>query len=114
MGDPPSPLRLAAPLEWYFRFRNEEQRNQRIPEMFASLDAHTQHKAQQHEQRKQPHTLIVGDVIYNSWGYDHTNVDFYEVVKTSTNFVRGQSIARHRRDRFRVWAGYGNSRQSSR
>lgn len=25
------------------------------------------------------HDLAVGDVVYNSWGYDQTNVDFYQV-----------------------------------
>ena len=83
-----------AKAEWHFRFRNEEQRDQRIKEFFESLDAHLRYKAQQHEQRQLPHTLVLGDVIYNSWGYDQTNVDFYEVVKTSANFVWLQPIAR--------------------
>ena len=26
------------------------------------------------------HGLKVGDILYSSWGYDQTNVDFYEVV----------------------------------
>ena len=25
--------------------------------------------------------LKVGDILYSSWGYDQTNIDFYEVVK---------------------------------
>lgn len=31
--------------------------------------------------------LKVGDVIYNSWGYEQTNVDFYQIVE-----VKGKSI----------------------
>jgi hypothetical protein len=64
--------------------------NERIQRFFASLDAHAQRTA---EQRTQVHTLAVGDGIYNSWGYDQTNVDFYEVVRTSANFVWLQSLA---------------------
>lgn len=32
----------------------------------------------------------IGDVFYSSWGYDQTNVDFYEVVRKTdkTVFVR--------------------------
>ncbi|WP_150110626.1 PH domain-containing protein [Granulicella mallensis] len=63
-------------VEWHFRFRNEEQRNQRIREFFASLDAHAQYKAQQHEKRRQPHTLAVSDVIYNSWAMTRPTLTF--------------------------------------
>ena len=33
------------------------------------------------------HTLKVGSIVYNSWGYDQTNVDFYQVVKATKCFV---------------------------
>lgn len=32
-------------------------------------------------------TANVGDIMYTSWGYDQTNVDFYQVVR-----VRGRSV----------------------
>ena len=31
--------------------------------------------------------LKVGDILTSSWGYDQTNVDFYQVVKLSKCFV---------------------------
>lgn len=31
--------------------------------------------------RETPHGLSVGDILFSSWGYDQTNVDFYEVVR---------------------------------
>jgi len=31
--------------------------------------------------------LPIGTVVVNTWGYDQTNVDFYEVVKASSQFV---------------------------
>ncbi len=34
------------------------------------------------------HALKVGDILRCSWGYDQTNIDFYEVVKTSANTVQ--------------------------
>lgn len=30
-------------------------------------------------------TAKVGDVFYTSWGYDQTNVDFYEIVRVSAS-----------------------------
>jgi hypothetical protein len=29
----------------------------------------------------------VGDILYSSWGYDQTNIDFYEVLKVTKSFV---------------------------
>lgn len=29
------------------------------------------------------HGFKVGDLLYSAWGYDQTNVDFYEVVRVS-------------------------------
>ncbi len=28
-----------------------------------------------------PHALKVGDILYSSWGYDQTNIDFYQVIE---------------------------------
>ena len=33
------------------------------------------------------HTLKVDDVLYSSWGYDQTNVDFYQVLKVTPSGV---------------------------
>jgi hypothetical protein len=40
------------------------------------------------------HTLTAGDVVYSSWGYDQTNVDFYQVVRVvSAKSVELRQIA---------------------
>jgi hypothetical protein len=31
--------------------------------------------------REQGHTIQVGDLYYDSWGYEQTNIDFYQVVE---------------------------------
>lgn len=38
-------------------------------------------KEERRASRKNPHSLKVGDLLKSSWGYDQTNVDFYEVVE---------------------------------
>lgn len=35
----------------------------------------------------------VGDIVYTSWGYDQTNIDFYQVVKVTKASVKLQRIA---------------------
>jgi hypothetical protein len=39
------------------------------------------------------HDLEEGDILYSSWGYDQTNVDFYEVVKVLAKSVVIRKIA---------------------
>ena len=36
------------------------------------------------------HHYKVGDILYNSWGYNQTNVDWYQVIK-----VKPKSIVIH-------------------
>lgn len=35
----------------------------------------------------------VGDIVYNSWGYDQTNIDYYQVVKASARSVTMRTIS---------------------
>jgi hypothetical protein len=37
--------------------------------------------------KKAPHTLKLNDILYSSWGYEQTNVNFYQVVKTTAQSV---------------------------
>lgn len=77
---------------WHHSFATAEQRERKIAELFSSVDGHEALKAEQAAKRKQPHTLKVGDIVVNSWGWEQTNVDFYEVVKISANFVELREI----------------------
>lgn len=38
------------------------------------------------------HNIKIGDIFYNSWGYDQTNIDFYQVVKTTDKTVTLRQI----------------------
>jgi len=39
-------------------------------------------------------TPKVGDILYSSWGYDQTNIDFYKVVKVSEFSVWIQQLGK--------------------
>lgn len=39
-------------------------------------------------------SYVVGDVLVASWGWEQTNIDFYEVVKVSGSFVTVREIKR--------------------
>lgn len=74
-------------------FRSQESLDARTAEFFAGLEAHKRAVIARRSEAKQPHTLQVGDVIYNSWGYDQTNIDFYQVARVSANFVWLQEMS---------------------
>jgi hypothetical protein len=47
---------------------------------------------------EQKQSVKVGDILVRSWGYDQTNVDFYEVVKTTEKTVWFISIGQTKTD----------------
>ncbi|WP_131701582.1 MULTISPECIES: hypothetical protein [Xanthomonas] len=53
------------------------------------------------KQRRQRHSLTVGQVLFSSWGYDQTNVNFYQVVA-----VRGAVVDLHELAKSNRYAGH--------
>jgi hypothetical protein len=37
----------------------------------------------------------IGDIIYNSWGYEQTNIDFYQVVEVLNKKIRVKAISKN-------------------
>lgn len=80
---------------FYNRFRNVDDMKKKINSTISSLMAWEDRKQERKEARKQPHTLKVGDILYSSWGYEQTNIDFYQVTKiVGTNSVRIREIGK--------------------
>jgi hypothetical protein len=73
---------------WHYRFRSEAERESQI-ERTTDLrrNAMVEKLKAQQARRDFQHGFQVGDILYASWGYDQTNVDFYQVVE-----VRGKDI----------------------
>ena len=47
----------------------------------AFVTTRTALRASRQTSRSVAHGLVIGDVVMRSWGYDQTNVDFYQVVR---------------------------------
>lgn len=66
-----------------YRFKTAEARAQWVSECFRRATAHAERtakdRAEKASQRAKPHALQVGDVLRSSWGYDQTNIDYYQV-----------------------------------
>lgn len=67
--------------DWHYRFQSDERLAARIVEWLTGLRQSTELRAKRREELKAPHTLKVGDVLRSSWGYDQTNIDYYQVTK---------------------------------
>jgi hypothetical protein len=67
--------------EWHYRFKTVEQRELRIAEFFTSIEAHQQRVTERRAQTSAyRHDVKPGDIFRASWGYDQTNIDYYQVV----------------------------------
>lgn len=74
----------AARSSFHYTFRSAEQRAAYINEFIRSIQttiASRQEKRQQRAAWTNP--LTVGTILYTSWGYDQTNVEFFVVTKVS-------------------------------
>jgi hypothetical protein len=69
---------------WYWAFSSPAGRNRQIEESAVSRRVVLKHKQDQLDARKNyKHPYKEGSILYSSWGYDQTNVDFYQVTKIS-------------------------------
>lgn len=80
---------------WQYRFRNAEQRLAEVTKTFEWVSRRAKHKAEKKaELASIVHDVKVGDIFKSSWGYDQTNIDFYEVIavtgKSATVCAIGQ------------------------
>lgn len=79
---------------WHYRFTSESSRDREIKD---TIDARKEHMRAREERAKArrefEHGLNVGDILYSSWGYDQTNVDFYEVTELRGKMVVIREVA---------------------
>ncbi|WP_059759041.1 hypothetical protein [Thiobacillus denitrificans] len=62
----------AQAMQWAGEYMDKQQ---------AQAQRKTERRAEQTAKRAAGHKLQVGDVLRSSWGYDQTNIDYYEVTK---------------------------------
>ena len=62
-------------------FKGPESQAEYEKAFIESNNAHLAAKEAYRKARLAPHTLKVGSILVSSWGYEQTNVDFYEVTE---------------------------------
>ena len=68
--------------DFHYRYRTAERREARVAEFFANRRGTLAFKAEQAAKRKAKaatRKLEVGHVLYTHWGYEQTNIEWFEV-----------------------------------
>lgn len=69
--------RQSKPIQ-HFSFSSAERRDRALDALVAR---ETEREAAKLARRQAGHGLSVGDIVYSSWGYEQTNVTFFQVVR---------------------------------
>lgn len=65
----------------HYSYASEEARARAVTAYFEARRATVARQAERRARQRKPHALELGHVFVASWGYDQTNVDFYQVVR---------------------------------
>lgn len=77
-----------------YSYRSTERRAQHVAQLFADRQASLEFKAKIAAERKAfVNPYKVGDIFKNSWGYDQTNVNYYEAIEVKGKFVTVREIS---------------------
>lgn len=84
---------------WFYRFASLDEMIKRI---YESVDRHIEReneKLQKKEELKKAMQVFkaadyfnIGDIVVNTWGYEQTNVDFYQVTEVLNKKIRVRKI----------------------
>ena len=77
---------------WHYSFRSEESLTKQIKETVQAEIDGAQRREEYKAKRNAPHDIKVGDVFRCSWGYDQTNIDFYQVTRVLERSVEIRAI----------------------
>lgn len=84
----------SAKSDFHYSYRTDAQRQEQILRWKAAVEASAQFKAERAaEKAAWSNPLKAGDILYTSWGYDQTNVEFFAVTKVSGRRIWVREIA---------------------
>lgn len=67
--------------DFFFCFKTAERRLEFVTNWENKLRARAKLIQDRKDARKAPTTIKEGDIMYSSWGYDQTNIDWFQVTK---------------------------------
>ncbi len=80
--------------DFHYQFKTAEARALHVQNWLASLRERAGATKARQVAARAAHTLEVGSILYASWGYEQTNIDFYQVVEVvGKRTVKVQAIS---------------------
>lgn len=75
-----------------FYFADETRRENWVKDKIKNINQYAKDRADKEKAKKDiranmQHNYKVGDILYDSWGWEQTNIDFYEVVEVSEKSI---------------------------
>ena len=107
IGNKPAVLckKITARAKWGYKqefnyfFSNDEQAEKYVLDFIKKIDLWDDRKKQEKQERKENllkglenDILKVGDIYYSSWGYEQTNIDFYQIIEVKGQYATFQEI----------------------
>lgn len=77
---------------WHYRFQSAQEQEQHEQDFIKSVRAGEQAKKEYRQKKNAPHTLKPGDILFTSWGWEQTNIDFFRVVAVKSKTITLQEI----------------------
>ena len=85
--------------DFHWTFRTQDERRKYINEWRERVAAHIDRMNERKLERKTfVNPFKVGDILDSTWGYDQTNVDFYQVIAVTAKTVTIQQIRKDSED----------------
>lgn len=81
---------------FYYSYKNDEDANKRLSDWIDSLVQTNAMKIRRNAERMCQHNIKIGDIFRSTWGYDQTNVEFWECVSVSGALITVREIAQQR------------------
>jgi hypothetical protein len=79
---------------FHYIYNDEASRDRKIKETVDFARNEYKRKVEKRKERLEyKHTLQIGDILYSSWGYDQTNIDFFQVIAIGEKSVKIREIA---------------------
>lgn len=67
--------------DFHFTFKTAERRAQYLAEYLEGRKRRASYMAERKSKQNAPHPLKVGSILHTNWGYDQTNVEYFEVTR---------------------------------
>jgi hypothetical protein len=80
----------------HYSYGTAEKRNQYVAGFFEGRKQHAERVAKDRAERSKPHTYQVGDILVSSWGYEQTNIDFYQVTAVTPSTLKLRALKQER------------------